>query len=45
MLGKRLNYDREKLAEELMKEIENNDGRDKVNVLTDIAVGKISDVS
>lgn len=44
-LLKRLNYDREKLAEELMKEIENEEGRDKVNVLTNIAVEKIGDVS
>lgn len=40
-LLKRLNYDREKLAEELMKEIENEEGRDKVNVLTNIAVEKM----
>ena len=38
-LLKRLNYDREKLAEELMKEIENEEGRDKVNALTNIAIG------
>lgn len=44
-LLKRLNYDREKLAEELMKEIENEEGRDKVNVLTNIAVEKIGDLS
>lgn len=44
-LLKRLNYDREKLAEELMKELENEEGRDKVNVLTNIAVKKIGDVS
>lgn len=44
-LLKRLNYDREKLAEELMKEIENEEGRDKVNALTNIAVEKIGDVS
>lgn len=44
-LLKRLNYDREKLAEELMKEIENEEGRDKVNALTNIAIGKIGDVS
>lgn len=44
-LLKRLNYDREKLAEELMKEIESEEGRDKVNVLTNIAVEKIGDVS
>lgn len=42
---KRLNYDREKLAKELMKEIENEEGRDKVNTLTNIAIGKIGDVS
>lgn len=42
---KRLNYDREKLAKELMKEIENEEGRDKVNALTNIAIGKIGDVS
>ena len=44
-LLKRLNYDREKLAKELMKEIENEEGRDKVNTLTNIAIGKIGDVS
>ena len=44
-LLKRLNYDREKLAKELMKEIENEEGRDKVNALTNIAIGKIGDVS
>lgn len=44
-LLKRLNYDREKLAEELMKEIENEEERDKVNALTNIAIGKIGDVS
>lgn len=44
-LLKRLNYDREKLAEELMKEIENEEGRDKVNALTNIAIDKIGDVS
>lgn len=44
-LLKRLNYDREKLAEELMKEIENEGGRDRVNALTNIAVDKIGDVS
>lgn len=42
---KRLNYDREKLAEELLKEIENSEGRNKVNALTYIAVDKIGDVS
>lgn len=44
-LLKRLNYDREKLAEELMKEIEDEEGRGKVNALTNIAIGKIGDVS
>ena len=44
-LLKRLNYDREKLAKELMKDIENEEGRDKVNTLTNIAIGKIGDVS
>lgn len=44
-LLKRLNYDREKLAEELLKEIENSEGRNKVNALTYIAVDKIGDVS
>ena len=44
-LLKRLKYDREKLAEELMKEIENEEGRDKVNALTNIAIDKIGDVS
>ena len=40
-LLKRLNYDREKLAKELMKEIENEEGRDKVNALTNIAIAII----
>ncbi len=44
-LLKRLNYDREKLAEEFMKEIEDSEGRGKVNTLTSIAVDKIGDVS
>lgn len=44
-LLKRLKYDREKLAEELMKEIGDEEGRDKVNALTNIAIGKIGDVS
>ena len=44
-LLKRLKYDREKLAEELMKEIRDEEGRDKVNALTNIAIGKIGDVS
>lgn len=44
-LLKRLKYDREKLAEELMKEIGDEEGRDKVNAMTNIAIGKIGDVS
>lgn len=44
-LLKRLNYDREKLVEELMKEIEDSEGREKANTLTSIAVDKIGDVS
>ena len=44
-LLKRLKYDREKLAEELMKEIGDEEGRDKVNALTNIAIGKIVDMS
>lgn len=44
-LLKRLNYDREKLVEELMKEIEDSEGKEKVNTLTSIAVDKIGDVS
>ncbi len=44
-LLKRLKYDREKLAEELMKEIGDEEGRGKVNALTNIAIGKIGDVS
>lgn len=44
-LLKRLKYDREKLAEELMKEIGDEEGRDKVNALTNIAIGKIGDMS
>lgn len=44
-LLRKLNYDREKLAEELMKEIEGEEGRGKVDALTNIAVDKIGDVS
>ena len=44
-LLKRLKYDREKLAEELMKEIGDEEGRDKVNALTNIAIGKIGDIN
>lgn len=44
-LLKRLNYDRNKLSEELMEEIENEEGRDKVNALTHIAIDSIGDVS
>ena len=43
-LLKRLKYDREKLTEELMKEIGDEEGRDKVNALTNIAIDKIGDV-
>ncbi|MEE0885090.1 MAG: ATP-binding protein [Faecalimonas sp.] len=44
-LLKRLNYDREKLVEELMKEIEDSEGREKVNTLTSIVTNKINDAS
>lgn len=44
-LLKRLNYDREKLAEELMNEVKHEDGRNKVNMLRDIAVNEVGDLT
>ena len=44
-LFKRLNYDREKLAEELMNEVKHEDGRNKVNVLRNIAVNEVGDLN
>jgi len=44
-LLKRLKYDREKLAEELLQEVENIEGRDKVNSLTSIAVDEVRNIS
>lgn len=44
-LLKRLNYDREKLAEELMNEVKHEDGRNKVNTLRDIAVNEVGDLT
>lgn len=44
-LLKRLNYDREKLAEELMNEVKHEDGRNKVNKLRDIAVNEVGDLT
>ena len=44
-LLKRLNYDREKLAEELMNEVKHEDGRNKVNMLWDIAVNEVGDLT
>ena len=35
---KRLRYDREQLAKELMDEVRSDEGRDRVDVLTNIAV-------
>ena len=42
---KRLNYDREKLAKELMNEVKHEDGRNKVNMLRDIAVNGVGDLT
>lgn len=44
-LLKRLNYDREKLAEELMNEVKHEDGRNKVNMLRNIAVNEVGDLT
>lgn len=44
-LLKRLNYDREQLAEELLDEVKNENGRDKVNELRNITIQRIGDVS
>lgn len=44
-LLKRLNYDREQLAKELLKEVENSEGRDKVNNLAEISVEEIRNVN
>lgn len=44
-LLKRLNYDRKKLAEELMNEVKHEDGRNKVNMLRDIAVNEVGDLT
>lgn len=44
-LLKRLKYDREQLAEELLQEVKESEGRDKVNDLTDIAVRKLKNVN
>lgn len=44
-LLKRLKYDREQLAEELLQEVKESEGRDKVNDLTDIAVKKLKNVN
>ncbi|MBE5916541.1 MAG: ATP-binding protein [Pseudobutyrivibrio ruminis] len=44
-LLKRLNYDREKLAEELMNEVKHEEGRNKVNALRDIAVNGVGDLT
>ncbi len=41
---KRLKYDREQLAKELMDEVASDEGRGKVDALTDIAVSTISNV-
>lgn len=40
-LLKRLKYDREQLATELLQEVEGKEGRDKVDNLTSIAVGEV----
>lgn len=40
-LLKRLKYDREQLATELLQEVEGREGRDKVDNLTSIAVGEV----
>lgn len=42
---KRLKYDREKLAQELLEQVEKNDGRDRVNNLTSIAIGQVGKVN
>ena len=44
-LLKRLKYDREQLAKELLEEVSGNEGRDKVNELTEIAVTAIENVN
>ena len=41
---KRLKYDREQLAKELLDEVASDEGRGKVDALTDIAVSAISNV-
>lgn len=41
---KRLKYDREQLAKELMDEVASDEGRGKVDALTDIALSTISNV-
>ena len=40
-LLKRLKYDREQLATELLQEVEGREGRDKVDNLTSIAIGEV----
>ena len=44
-LLKRLKYDREKLAAELLQEVESTEGRDKVNGLTAIALDEIGNIN
>lgn len=44
-LLKRLKFDREKLTEELLQEVKENEGRDKVNDLTEIAVEELKNVN
>ena len=37
----RLKYDRERVANELMAEVSNTEGREKVDALTEIAVAQV----
>ena len=41
---KRLKYDREQLAKELMEEVKSDEGRDRVDALTNIAVSATANV-